>query len=128
MDLRKSMILAAMILVGLAYLYAADITGKWNASFDSQVGPQKYVFDLKQDGVKLTGKAISTIGEPPANATSDLTEGKVEGDSISFVESLSYQGMDLKITYKGTISGDEIKFTRDVGGQGGETFVAKRAK
>ncbi len=128
MFVRKSVILIVMLFVGLAYAYAADITGKWNASFDSQVGPQKYVFDLKADGNKLTGKAISAIGDPPANATSDLTEGKIEGDSVSFVENLNYQGMELKISYKGTISGDEIKFTRDVGGQGGETFVAKRAK
>ncbi len=128
MFLRKSMVLIFMIAVGAACVYAADITGKWNASFDSQVGPQKYVFDFKMDGAKLTGKAISTIGEPPATETSEITDGKVEGNNVSFVENLKYQGMELKITYKGTISGDEIKFTRDVGGQGGETFVAKKAK
>jgi hypothetical protein len=36
--------------------------------------------------------------------------------------------MELKITYKGKISGDEIKFSRTVGDAGGEEFVAKRAK
>jgi hypothetical protein len=41
---------------------------------------------------------------------------------------LDYSGQQLKITYKGKIAGDEIKFSRDVAGQGGETFVAKRAK
>lgn len=126
MFLRKSMIVIVLIMAGLACAYAADITGKWNAEFDSQVGPQKYVFDLKVDGSKLTGKAISNIAG--ANATTEIQEGKIEGTEISFIENLNYQGMELKISYKGTISGDEIKFARTVGDAGGEQFVAKRVK
>ena len=42
---------------------------------------------------------------------------------------MTYQGMALRIVYTGTvISADEIKFSRDVGGQGGEEFTAKRSK
>ena len=42
---------------------------------------------------------------------------------------MNYQGQALKITYTGTVvSADEIKFKRDVGGQGGEEFTAKRTK
>jgi len=126
MFLRKSMIVMVLIVAGLACAYAADITGKWNAEFDSQVGPQKYAFDLKTDGAKLTGKAISDIGG--TKATTEIQEGKIEGNEISFIENLNYQGMELKISYKGTVSGDEIKFARTVGDAGGEQFVAKRAK
>jgi hypothetical protein len=117
---------AIMILVGLTCLHAADVTGKWTAEFDSQVGVQKYVFDLKMNGSAITGVAISNIGG--AEAKTELKEGKITGDDITFVENLNYQDMELKIVYKGKVSGDEIKFSRDVGGQGGETFVAKRAK
>ncbi len=123
---RKSLILAVLIAAGLVCAYAADVTGKWTTEFDSQVGPQKYTFDFKADGAKLTGVAISNIGG--AEAKTELQEGKIDGNEISFVEPLNYQGMELKITYKGTISGDEIKFSRDVSGQGGEQFVAKRVK
>lgn len=126
MNLRRSVALVFMIVIGVAYVYAADVTGKWNAAFDSQVGPQKYVFEFKADGAKLTGKAISTIGESTENT--EITDGKIEGEKISFTENLNYQGMQLKITYTGTISGDEIKLSRMVGEQQGETFVAKRAK
>ena len=126
MNLRRSMVLVFMIVVGLAYVYAADITGKWNAAFDSQVGPQKYVFEFKAEGAKLTGKAISTIGEATENTA--ISDGKIEGDKVSFTENLKYQGMELKITYTGTIAGDEIKLSRTVGDQPGESFVAKRAK
>ena len=38
------------------------------------------------------------------------------------------RGNALKITYKGKISGDEIKFTRNVADMVSEDLVAKRAK
>ena len=126
MVLRKSLILALVLIAGLACLYAADITGKWNAEFESQVGPQKYVFDFKVDGTTLTGKAISNIGG--TEATTDITEGKINGNEITFVENLDYQGMALRIAYKGTVSGDSIQLSRMVGEQEGEKFIAKRAK
>ena len=37
----------------------ADIDGKWKSEFESQIGQQKYTFELKSDGEKLTGKASS---------------------------------------------------------------------
>ena len=86
---------------------AADITGKWTASFDTQIGQQNYTYEfVVKDGV-LTGKAKSENGE------SALQNGKVEGDTVTFVENLQFQGMDIRIEYKGKItSADEIKFTR----------------
>ncbi len=125
--MRKSLVVWGVLFVtGMVCVYAADVTGKWTAEFDSQVGLQKYVFELKADGTNLTGKAISDIGGQ--KATTDIAEGKINGDEISFVENLKYQEMDLRISYKGKVSGDEIKFARTVGEAGGEEFVAKRAK
>ena len=124
--MRKSLILAVLILTGMVGLFAADITGKWTAEFDSQVGPQKYVFEFKVEGAKLTGMAISNIGG--TEAKTPITEGTINGDDIAFVENLNYSGMDLRIAYKGKVSGDEIKLSRMVGEQEGEKFAAKRAK
>jgi ABC-type sulfate transport system permease component len=36
--------------------------------------------------------------------------------------------MDLKISYKGKVTGDEISFTRQVGEYATEVFIAKREK
>jgi hypothetical protein len=124
--MRKGMILAVLIIAGIVSLFAADITGKWTAQFDSQVGVQKYTFEFKMEGTKLTGTAISIIGD--AEAKTPITEGTVNGDDVAFVENLKYTGMDLRIAYKGKISGDELKLSRMVGDQEGETFVAKRVK
>jgi hypothetical protein len=105
-------------------VYAADFNGTWSASIETQVGVQNYTFTFKVDGEKLTGKAKSAF----AQTETDITEGVVKGDDISFVENLVYEGMPLKITYKGKISGDEIKFSRNVMDIADEPFVAKRVK
>jgi len=100
-----------------------DISGTFTTSFDSQVGVQSYTFTFVAKGASLTGKAKS------ANGDDNIEEGKIDGDKVSFVENMNYQGMMLRIAYSGTIiSKDEIKFKRDVGGQGGEEFTAKRSK
>src|SRR5262245_14593094 len=103
---------------------AADFSGTWTASIETQIGVQNYTFIFKVEGEKVIGKANSQF----ANAQTDITEGVVKGDDISFVENLVYEGMPLRITYKGKISGDEIKFSRNVAEIADEPFVAKRAK
>ncbi len=126
MVIRKSAILAVLILTGLVCAFGADITGKWTTEFDSQVGAQKYTFEFKVEGDKLTGTAISNVGG--VEAKTPITEGKITGANITFVENLNYQGQELKIAYKGTVAGDEIKMSRMVGELEGETFTAKKAK
>ena len=117
-----------MTLKGIAIFFAlavcalADVTGKWTASFDTQIGQQNYTYTFKADGAKLTGTAASQNGETP------ILEGKVNGDDISFVENLKFQDMEIRIEYTGKISGDEIKLTRKVGDFATEELVAKRSK
>lgn len=104
--------------------FAADITGTWKAGFETQRGLQKYIFSLKQDGADLTGKAsVEREGE---KRETELKEGKVEGDTVTFVEPLKIQDNEVKITYTGKFSGDEIKFTRKVGDFGSSEATAKR--
>ena len=103
---------------------AADVSGQWRAEFDTQIGRQKYTFTLKQDGAKITGKAASEVGDEKHNT--ELKEGKVTGDDVSFVENLNFQGNDLRIEYSGKVAGDQIKFTRKVGDFATEEVLAKR--
>jgi hypothetical protein len=119
---RNIAMIAALALLAVATAFAADVTGTWTASFDTQVGVQNYTYTFKVDGGKLTGSAKSNLGEGA------ITNGTVNGDDISFVENLNYQDMPLQITYKGKISGDQIKFTRTVIEGTNEDLVAKRVK
>jgi enterochelin esterase-like enzyme len=105
-------------------VFAADVTGTWKAEFNTQRGLQKYTFTLKQDGASVTGKAsVERDGE---KREAELKEGKVEGDTVTFVEPLKIQDNEINITYTGKITADEIKFTRKVGDFGSSEATAKR--
>jgi enterochelin esterase-like enzyme len=104
--------------------FAADITGTWKAEFQTQRGLQKYTFTLKQDGAKVTGKTSVEMTDQKRDG--ELKEGKVDGDTVTFVEPLKIQDNEVSIAYTGKISGNEIKFTRKVGDFGSSEATAKR--
>jgi hypothetical protein len=115
----------ALALLPLLVLAAdpPNISGTWTASFDTQIGKQDYTYTFLVKGSQLSGRAKS------ANGDTEITEGKVDGNKVSFVENLSFQGMPLRVVYSGTVtSADQIDFTRDVAGVAMEKLTAKRAK
>ena len=117
------MVMMALLPIAVLAADAPNISGTWSASFDTQVGKQEYTYTFVVKGSQLTGRAKS------ANGNTEITEGKVNGANVSFVENLDYQGMPLRIVYTGTVtSPDSIDFTRDVGGQAMEKLTAKRTK
>ena len=120
----RSLLLVLLLATLTSLALAADVTGIWKAEFDSPVGAQKYTYTLKQDGKTVTGKASGDIAGEKHDA--DVKDGKIDGDTITFVEMLSFQGNEVRVTYTGKISGNEIKFTREVGEFGKEDLVAKR--
>ena len=119
-----AILVAALIMAFSLSTRAADITGKWKSEFDTQIGHLKYTYDLKVDGDKVTGKA--SRDQDGQKAETELTEGKLSGDEISFVEPLKFQDNTLRIEYKGKVSGNEMKLTRKVGDYGTTDIVAKR--
>src|SRR3984885_12760371 len=121
MTFRRLFALGVLALTFLAIAYAAGATGKWTATFNTQVGEQKYTWDLTAAGSKLTGKYTSS------NGNGEITDGKIDGNNLSWVENLDFQGMPLRIEYKATLSGDELKISRKVADVATEEGVAKRA-
>ena len=119
---RKIILSTVLILICFVTIFAADPTGKWTTTINTQIGDQAYTYDFKIEGEKLTGTAKSQFGEV------QLTDGTFKDDVLSFVENVSFEGNAIRISYKGKISGDEIKFSRQVGEFATEEFVAKRAK
>ena len=118
---RASVFAVSALAAGIAF--AADVSGNWTASFETQVGTQTYTFDLHAQGSTLTGKTKGNLtGENP------ISDGKVDGNKISFVEKATYQGMPLVFNYTGELKGDQIHFKRELMGFMPEEFDAKRAK
>jgi hypothetical protein len=94
---------------------AADINGKWTGTADLQGQTLERTFVFKVDGTKLTGETSSEL-----LGKSTIEEGKVDGDEISFVITASFQGNEVKMNYKGKISGETIKLSVDVGADHGD--------
>ncbi|MEZ5402850.1 MAG: hypothetical protein R2729_24450 [Bryobacteraceae bacterium] len=110
----KSLLLA--LAVSAASLAAADVNGKWTATIESPRGEMKMDFDFKADGEKLTGTIANAM-----MGSSDIQDGKIDGDNIEFKQAVQFGDREMKFLYTGKVSGDEITFTRkmDGGGFGG---------
>jgi len=118
--------LAVLSLAPASVAVAGDVAGRWSAEFDTQVGVQKYTFELAVDGETLTGKAsYERMGE---TGEAELRDGKVSGDTVSFTEMLDFQGNQIPITYEGKLDGNSIAFKRRVGDFAEETFTATRVE
>ena len=115
-----------LALVGLFVFVAAaaDVDGAWTAQVPGRQGnTMETTFNLKAEGNTLTGNVKTERGEVP------ISDGKINGDEISFVTVMNFNGNEFRILYKGKVSGNEIKFTRQrEGGQGRTSeFTAKKA-
>ena len=111
---------AVLLLIALALalpLLAADVSGKWTATFEGQNGQMTIVYNFKVDGTKLTGTVTGPMGDI------EISEGKVDGDNITFTVSTD----QFTVVHKGTVSGDEMKLKADVGDRTME-LTAKRVK
>jgi hypothetical protein len=123
----RTLLLTALLGIFALAVSAADVTGKWTAQVPGRGGnTSENTFVFKVDGAKLTGTMDSGRGGPV-----EITDGKTSGDDISFVVVRNFGGNDFKITFKGKVSGDEIKFTRTMEGMDNAPppveFTAKKA-
>ena len=122
--------LAALVSLSLALIstvHAADIDGTWKAEFDSQIGRQKIVFELKADGEKLTGK-ISADRAQFGKTETEIKNGKIAKDEVSFTETVKIQDQEVVVEFKGKLVGDELKLHRKVVDIAEYDIVAKREK
>jgi hypothetical protein len=140
----KKLLFVTTILLVVAFVaFAADVTGKWTYEQAGRGGgPGRPVtITLKADGMTLTGSVPAGGGRrggggggggtPPP--PTEISNGKISGDNISFEVKQSFGGNEMVTKYEGTVSGDELKLkiTRP-NMQGGDPVVtdvvAKREK
>lgn len=120
----KSILVAGLfaVLMGMATVALAQgkIDGKWESSMQGPQGnaiTQTYTF--KTDGNKLTGTVSGRRGDTPL-------EGTVDGNKITFSVTRQTQNGEMKMSYSGTVDGDSIKGTVQVG-DNSRDWTAKRA-
>lgn len=100
------------------------VTGSWRVEFDTRIGWQRYTFTFDREDETLRGRALVEVNGRTRQV--ELKECKLEENTISFVELLSFGGNEIRIAYTGKLSDDSIAFTRRVGDFASEEAVAKR--
>jgi hypothetical protein len=132
----KKLLFAGAILLAVALVATAadSISGKW--VYDMTMGrggggggggnmpAMQATLDLKVDGATLTGTLTQPAfgrggggggGTPPAPTPTEIKNGKVNGDTITFEVTRAGRNGDTTTKYEGTASGGELKLkiTRD---------------
>jgi len=105
--------------------FAADVAGKWTAEVPGRGGnTMTQTFTFKVDGSTLAGTLAGGRG-----GDISISNGKIDGDNISFDVVREFQGNSMTFHYTGKVSGDTINFKMErEGGQGqAREFTAKRA-
>ena len=128
--------LAAGAFLGLgaaSQAQAADASGTWSFTRAGRGGgdPVKMTLKLKAEGEKLTGTLSSPGGQGGQARNTEISEGKVKGDDISFSVVVERNGNKMTTKYSGKVSGGSIKGKTE-SGRNGETqsrdWEAKRDK
>jgi hypothetical protein len=119
---RKALLVVLFLALSSITALAADFNGKWTGDVTTPRGTQTLTFDFHVDGATLTGKISSPRGD------SDITEGKIDGDNITFTQVVNFNGNEMKIVYTGKAGADGISFTRTMGDRPAVNFVATRPK
>jgi hypothetical protein len=149
----KKLLFVFTILLAVAFVAAAaDVSGKWTYEQPGRGGgnPSTVTITLKADGATLTGTILGGFGggrgrgrggdngggaapaPPPAPTPVDISDGKVDGNSITFTVKRETPNGTMTTSYKGTLDGDtlQLEVTRP-GRNGGDPqttkFTAKRS-
>ena len=124
--MKRYVVLVAMVVATIwsVGLRAADPSGRWSATFMTQVGEQAYTYEFSVKGTTLTGTAKGSL-----TGEGKISDGKVDGDTITFVENTTYMGMPLVFNYTGKMtSADQIELSRTLMDFEAEKATAKRVK
>lgn len=97
-----------------------SVDGKWTLTVNSPMGAQKSDVTLKAEGSTLTGSATAQ------GNTSELTDGKIDGDNVSFKVSVTIP-MAMTLEFTGTVSGDSMSGNCKAGAFGSFPFTGERA-
>ncbi|HTD66754.1 MAG TPA: hypothetical protein VK846_09535 [Candidatus Limnocylindria bacterium] len=103
----------------------ADVTGTWSwtqqpRGNNANATPRKSTLKLKAEGEKVTG----TLSQPGRGADAapretEISDGKIKGDDISFSVKREFNGNAFVTKYAGKVEGDAIKGKMEVPGRDG---------
>jgi len=97
------------------------VDGTYNIQIDTPMGAQAGKLTLKTDGNSLSGSVASSMGEQSFDG------GTVTGEEFIWSVQVSGPMGQMKLDFKGSVSGDEISGQVELGSFGSATFKGTRA-
>jgi len=111
-------ILAAVEQGGEEAAVSAD--GKWDMVIHTPVGKQHMQFDLSTDGAVLTGKATQH------GAVSDITDGRVDGDTLTWKVAMT-RPFKINLAFSVAVAGDGMTGSVRLGKLPSSALTGRRA-
>ena len=97
------------------------VDGTYNIEIDTPMGKMTEKLILKTDGSKLSGSMDSQFG------TNNFSGGTVKGNEVSWGMEISGPMGQMKLTYKGKVTGKAISGEVKAGDFGTSPFKGKKA-
>jgi hypothetical protein len=120
MPVKRIFVFLAMVVLLGAFVFAADMTGTWNATATIGSRSGNPTFVLKQAGEKLTGTYSGSFGTHDVNGT-------LKGNDVV----MQFVAYGATIVYTGKLDKDGNKMEGSIsygGGRASGTFTATRKK
>jgi len=128
--IKKLLSLTTILLAATLCLLAADAGGKWAFEQEGRNGPVQVTLNLKTDGGVLSG-TLTRPGRDGNAMETPISDGKIDGNNISFAVKREFNGNSFVTTYKGILDGDSMKIEITMPGRDGNSrtmnVVAKRS-
>ena len=128
--IKKLLCVTTILLAVTLCLMAADASGKWAFEQEGRNGPVQVTLNLKVDGGALSG-TLTRPGRDGNAMETPISDGKVDGNNLSFSVKREFNGNTVVTTYKGTLDGDNLKIEITMPGRDGNSrtanVVAKRS-
>lgn len=110
---------AAVFLTTSAFAADANVAGEWDMVVESPAGTGTPHFSLKQEGSSLSGTYKGALGEAPVTGT-------VKGNAVTIKFHVEAQGMEMEVSYVGTVDGAAMSGTVTLGDFGEGKFTGKK--
>jgi hypothetical protein len=96
------------------------VDGTWNLTLDTPMGEQQSTLVARTNGAKLEGTQSAQA------QSTDIFEGTVDGNAVAWKVSIT-QPMALTLAFSGTVDGDKMSGSVQLGMFGSSSFRATRA-
>ena len=98
----------------------ARVAGTWDLTVTTPQGENRGTMTATQSGATLEGTMVTEMG------TVQITNGRVTGQRVTFSITLPISGQTTTILFRGTVDGNRMTGTADLGAMGNATFTGER--